>query len=342
MRSAKDHLSIPEQLNANQPIELAGGRRDGVKLMVLDRNSKTSYHEPFVHIERYLGPGDVLVFNNSRTIPAVLKGKQGNRDIEVRLSRKIDGQKWEALVVDGLYSSRDLLLFPGNVTAEVIGKGIEGPLVILSFSLYGYELLDFIYKYGEPIRYEYIKDSLPLNDYQTVYSSVPGSVEMPSAGRAFTWDLLNSLQKRGIKLAFVQLHTGLSYYGNDQWPNPTMHPEYYHVSMEAATIINQAKKSGKRVIAVGTTVVRTLETVANEEGSIQSEEGITSTYIHKHTKLKLVDGLLTGLHEPEASHLDMLGAFINQDQLIRAYQEAINNGYLWHEFGDVNLILPVK
>jgi S-adenosylmethionine:tRNA ribosyltransferase-isomerase len=164
---------------------------------------------------------------------------------------------------------------------------------------------------------------------------------MPSAGRAFTWKLLNDLKKKGIEVTFLQLHAGLSYYGNDQWPSPSNHPEYFNIPKQTASVINEAKRRGGRIIAVGTTVVRTLETVADTDGFIKPGEGVTTLYLKEGDTLQTVDGLLTGLHEPEASHLDLLSTVVDKEKLMSAYHSAIDEEYLWHEFGDMNLILPV-
>jgi S-adenosylmethionine:tRNA ribosyltransferase-isomerase len=177
--------------------------------------------------------------------------------------------------------------------------------------------------------------------YQTVYASVPGSMEMASAGRAISYKLLHTLKKKGVKIAYVQLHAGLSYYGNDRWPNPANHVEAFCIPEKTAELVNETKKNNGRVIAVGTTVVRALETAVTSDGFVEAQEGATRLYIQKGYPLRAVDGLLTGFHEPEASHLDMLSAFIDEEILMKAYEEVLSAGYLWHEFGDMNLILPM-
>jgi S-adenosylmethionine:tRNA ribosyltransferase-isomerase len=335
-------FNVPSTLNADQPIELTGRNRGDVRLMVLNSKTGETFHNHFHELGLFLLAGDVLVLNNSRTIPSVLQGKQGKREAQIRLSRKISDSVWEALIVGGLYSGQDLIQFQNGVTASVVGEGSEAPLVRLHFSVNGQKLYEFFYECGEPIRYEYIHHPWPLEAYQTVYGSVPGSVEMPSAGRAFTWKLINELKQKGVKVAFLQLHAGLSYYGNDQWPTPSKHPEFFHIPEETAKLINEAKQKGRRIIAVGTTVVRALETVADLYGLIKPGEGVTTLYIEDGIQLRTVDGILTGLHEPEASHLDLLSTIIGKEKLISAYHDAIDQQYLWHEFGDMNLILPME
>jgi S-adenosylmethionine:tRNA ribosyltransferase-isomerase len=190
------------------------------------------------------------------------------------------------------------------------------------------------------VRYEYIQQPWNLDYYQTVFATIPGSVEMPSAGRAFSWELLFRLQKKGVKIAYITLHTGLSYLLDDKWhKGPDKNFENYKVPEETVEMIRETKEQGGRVVAVGTTVVRALETAAMETGELQASEGWTNLYIQHDTKLHVCDGLITGMHEPEASHLQLLSAFVNSDQLHTAYKEAIHYQYLWHEFGDMNLIL---
>ncbi|MGR3766230.1 S-adenosylmethionine:tRNA ribosyltransferase-isomerase [Rossellomorea sp. NS-SX7] len=333
-------FSIPEQLNASTPIELTGKNRDEVKLMVLNRKTGACIHSHFDQLPAHLKKGDVLVVNNSRTIPASLQGKQGNRQVEVRLSRKVSSNEWDALILGCMYDTRLPISFGDGVKAVMTGKGSENPLIRLAFNVEGAVFYDFLYREGQPVRYEYIDTPWPLDKYQTVYGSVPGSVEMASAGRAFSWKLISQLRAEGIEVVCLQLHAGLSYYGDDHWPTPTNHPEEYHLPEETVESIRRAKMNGNRVIAVGTTVVRALETVARDHvGELIAASGVTDLYITKESPLRVVDGLITGLHEPQASHLDLLRAFVPDEHLFRAYRSALAKGYMWHEFGDMNLIL---
>ncbi|MGF2618335.1 S-adenosylmethionine:tRNA ribosyltransferase-isomerase [Rossellomorea vietnamensis] len=340
MGAISNAFEVPQSLNAKVPAELRGKGRDDVRLMVMD--GEGVYHDRFSSLPDFLEKGDLLIFNNSRTIPAVLKAKACKHEVEIRLSRQLDGQTWEALIWGGLFSAGYELELEKGVKAVITGNAAEKPLVTISFSVKGAELMDYIYSYGEPIRYEYIDSDWPLDAYQTAYASVPGSVEMASAGRAFSWKMLRNLKGKGIKTAFLTLHTGLSYYGKDRWPDPNKHPEAFHIPEETAELINSVREAGGRVIAVGTTVVRALETAADESGRLHTATGITNLYIKKEYKLKAVDGLVTGLHEPEATHLEMLSAFASPHRLFTAYREALKKGYLWHEFGDINLILSER
>jgi S-adenosylmethionine:tRNA ribosyltransferase-isomerase len=333
---------LPDELNASQPPEKRGLRRDHVRMMVLDRATGEIRHDHFFHLADYLQPGDLVIANNSRTIPAVLHAKwsRNNRPIapkvEVRLARRRRQEIWDALVVANPIKTGDTLEFSPELAATVIGEKENSPLKIIQFTKKGTELFNIIYALGEPIRYEYIEQQWDLDYYQTVFASHPGSVEMPSAGRAFSWELIFKLKRKDIQLDFIQLHTGLSYLLDDNWhQTPEENVEEYQISERTMERIIQTKATGKRVIAVGTTVVRALETAASN--GILS--GVTNLYIDRHYPLKIADGIITGLHEPQASHLDMLSAFISEQHLLQAYDHAINAGYLWHEFGDMNLIL---
>lgn len=352
-------FTLPDELAAKAPPERRGLARDDVKLMVLDREGNTQ-HSQFNQIDQFLRPGDLLVFNSSRTLPASLKGCEvpSGPCLEVRLAHRQADGTWLALLL--CQSSRnqarpskpeerfacDLrpgmqLDLGGGLAAQIEGRDERIPrLWRLRFSEAGSELMNRLHQIGQPVRYSYVSEPWDLDYYQTVYARVPGSAEMPSAGRAFTWKLLFQLKQKGIDSAHIVLHTGLSSYLDDALDE--QHPaseEEYFISEQAAAKINQTKQNGGRVIAVGTTVVRALESVANRKGEVSPGHGYTQLFITAEHKLKAVDSLLTGMHEPEASHLDLLTAFVSPDKLQPAYEEAITQKYLWHEFGDLNLIL---
>ncbi|MGV3488793.1 MAG: S-adenosylmethionine:tRNA ribosyltransferase-isomerase [Tuberibacillus sp.] len=336
-------FNIPDNLNAVAPPERRGVRRDHVRLMVLNRNMGETAHDIFYHLGKYLRKGDLLIFNNSRTIPAILHGrsvKTGTR-MEVRISRQVKEHVWEVLLVtdENENMAGDQIVFADDLYLTIRSPKNGLPFYVVEFSAQGLEFWNALYRWGEPVRYEYIRQPWPLSDYQTVYGSVPGSVEMASAGRAFSWEMMFELKQKGIQLGFLQLHTGLSYLLDDKWHiGPAENMEYYHIPKETVELIEKTKKTGGRIIAVGTTVVRALETVALK-GEWKHPSGWTNLHIDKNLDLKVADGLITGFHEPEASHLDLLTAFVPEKMLETAYQEAIKEGYLWHEFGDINLIL---
>jgi S-adenosylmethionine:tRNA ribosyltransferase-isomerase len=338
-------FDVPGELNATMPPERRGIRRDHVNLMVLDRKTGETSHTRFYHLDQYLKEGDLLVLNASRTIPAVLYGiwkRSGivlEDRVEIRLARRVNEQIWDVLVVAAGVQTDDTFEITPMLEATVT-EVLSKPFFKIRFSLRGSRLIDHIHAHGEPVRYEYITHPWELDYYQTVYASVPGSGEMPSAGRAFSWELIFKLQRKGIKIAYIQLHTGLSYLLDDSLHlSPSENYEQYEVSSETVDAIRQTKQAGGRVVAVGTTVVRALETAVDEQGNPAAQAGWTNLQINHSIPLRIVDGLITGFHEPEASHLDLLSALIAPNLLYTAYQEAIERSYLWHEFGDMNLIL---
>ncbi|HEX8144842.1 MAG TPA: S-adenosylmethionine:tRNA ribosyltransferase-isomerase [Pyrinomonadaceae bacterium] len=348
--SAPFTFNLPPELSAKEPPERRGLARDHVRLMVIERSTGKVEHTRFDRLGQFLRPGDLLVFNTSRTLPASLEAcaAPSGPCIEIRLAEHLPDDSWLALLLCqrgdpfscGLRRGMQIT-FGEGLTAAVIERDERiQRLWRLRFSKTGPELINLLYRLGQPVRYEYVSAMWDLDYYQTVYAREPGSAEMPSAGRAFTWRLLFDLKRQGIEMAYLVLHTTLSSYMDDELD--ALHPaseEEYFIQQATADKINRTRAAGNRVIAVGTTVVRALETVADAEGRIQSGHGYTQLHITAEHSLKSVDGLLTGLHEPEASHLDLLTAFLPADQIREAYTEAVRLGYLWHEFGDLNLIL---
>lgn len=328
-------FTLPHELHAAFPPERRGVRRDHVRMMTIDRKSGKVIHDSFNHLADYVKPGDMIVLNNSRTIPAALRATIHSQEIEVRLARCLSETSWEALVLLDNVEIGDCLRFSDELSAVVIDRKRDSPLLVLRFSISGLSLFQHVYSLGEPIRYEYIEESWDLHYYQNVYGTVPGSVELASAGRAFSWEMLLDLQKRGIQLSYLQLHTGLSYLNDNDQLSPKENIERYDIPQETMAAVLKTKASGGKVIAVGTTVVRALESAV----STGISSGETALYIDAAFPLEIVDGIITGFHEPEASHLDMLTAFISPEILFNAYGEAIREKYLWHEFGDINFII---
>jgi S-adenosylmethionine:tRNA ribosyltransferase-isomerase len=339
-------FEVPPELEAHEPPELRGLRRDQVRLLVLSRSAdQPPIHTRFAEIGNYLRAGDLLVVNNSRTLPALLQAHdETGAHVEVRLAQRRAEDRWDALILSGrthIGRSGMRLDFGENLTAQVIAPDPDLPFLWqVKFDICCAELLNLIYRVGGPIRYSYIAGALPLDLYQTVYAAAPGSVEMTSAGRPFSWELLLNLERRGIKLATISLHTGISSTRDDAIdatrPN---YEEQYDLPESTVRAINVCHQSHGRVVAVGTTVVRTLETVAAQHDGLIAAQGWTRLHISAGHHLRVVDGLLTGLHEPKSSHLELLSAFIEPQRLKDVYLEAIEQGYLWHEFGDMNLIL---
>jgi S-adenosylmethionine:tRNA ribosyltransferase-isomerase len=318
--------------------------------MTINRQNHQVTHSRFDKLGEFLRSGDLLIFNSSRTLPAALEGCEApvGPCMQVRLAEHLPDDSWLALLLCqqgdpfgcGLRDGMSIRFSP-ELSAIVEKQDPNIPrLWKLRFSQSGTELIDSFYQLGQPIRYEYVSAPWDLEYYQTVYAKEPGSSEMPSAGRAFTWKLLFDLKRQGIDTAQIVLHTGLSSYMDDELDASHLaSEEEYFISQETAEKINQTHQAGGRIIAVGTTVVRALESAVDDLGKIQEQHNYTRLRITANHPLKAVEGLLTGMHEPEASHLDLLTAFLPADKIRSAYIDAVQQEYLWHEFGDLNLII---
>jgi S-adenosylmethionine:tRNA ribosyltransferase-isomerase len=345
-------FELPPCLESTEPPEQRGLRRDGVRLMVADRHRGSLFNARFDELPQLLDRHDLLVVNVSATLPASVSGRRagtcGDEPVRVNFSTPVpdlDERWWvvEARGADGSAPAR-------GRTGEVITLGRDRIARLELVAPYaGSErlwiaelhsdddatVLELLWRLGEPIRYGYVDRRWPLDDYQNVYATTPGSAEMPSAGRPFTAELIARLSQRGIRTAAICLHTGVS--------SPERHeppfPERYDVPAQTARLVAATRAAGGRVIAVGTTVVRALETVVGDDGVVHGGAGWTNLVIEPDRELGAVDGLITGWHEPEASHLMMLEAIGGAELLERSYAEAISRGYLWHEFGDSHLIL---
>lgn len=336
---------LPPELEARAPAELRGLRRDAVRLMVLSRTSGAPVHTRFDALGEFLREGDLLVVNDSRTLPGLLRAHDEEGDaVEVRLAHRRTDDLWDVLLLNGrthIGRAGMHLDFGEGLEARVLARRPDLPFLWrMQFGTCCAALLDLIYRVGEPVRYTYVPEALPLDLYQTVYASQPGSVEMPSAGRPFTWELLLKLKRRGVGLASLSLHTGLSSTRDDAVD--AIHPNYdeeFGVPEATARRVNETRERGGRIIAVGTTVVRALESAARADNTVAGVQGWTRLRVTPDYALRVTDGLLTGLHEPQASHLDLLSAFVEPGRLQEAYHECIQRGYLWHEFGDMNLIV---
>ncbi len=343
-------FSLPEELNAKTAPELRGVNRDRVKLLVAHREDGQTFHSTFNHLPDFLRKGDLLVFNSSRTLPASLKTLKNKKHhiAEVRLAEHLPDDNWLILILNEKISGSVTTIKPGlkiefdtGLTAIIVKRDSYNPrLWRVKFSETGVDLINKFYQIGEPIRYGYVSAPLPLEYYLTIFAKDPGSSEMPSAGRAFTWKMLFELKKSGIETAFLTLHTGLSSYMDDNLTRtPRVGEEEYFIPAGTVTKIETTKINGGRIIAVGTTVVRALESAASCSGKIIPGHAYTTLRITEGHILKVANGLITGFHEPEASHLDLISAFLSPELIRKIYSEAIERKYLWHEFGDLSLIL---
>ena len=318
--------------------------------MVASAHDGSIVHARFRDLPDFLEAGDLLVVNVSATLPAALPARRRHGgEVELRLSTPAphgSGDAWwvvEVRSADGSSpfggtSVGERLELPGGATAEIVAPEpftARRRLWIARLTL-PEPLEDYLGAHGHPIRYGYVPAEWPLASYQTVYAREPGSAEMPSAGRPFTAELVTELVARGVQIAPITLHTGVSSPERGEPP----YAERYRVPAATARLVNAVHLWRGRVVAVGTTVVRALETVAEPDGAVRDGEGWTSLVVTPERGLWTVDALLTGWHEPEASHLQLLQAAAPADLLERSYRAALEHGYLWHEFGDSHLLLP--
>jgi S-adenosylmethionine:tRNA ribosyltransferase-isomerase len=348
-------FSLPPELEASAPPEARGLRRDQVRLMVSNYRTDHVEHTRFYNFHKFLNEGDVLVINTSRTRnSALLATRSDGTLLELHLSIHFDDDLWtvEVRSLDEAGKTKhfeeahpgETLRLPGSATAVLqepyvsdCNDNAKASETLWLAKVYFPKDIDaYLARYGFPIRYNYVKERWPLSFYQTVYATEPGSAEMPSAGRPFTPKLFKRLEAKGIKIAPLILHTGVSNLEAHEPP----YKEYYRVTLETAQIVNEARAAGKRVVAVGTTAVRALETVTNGNGVTHPGEGWTCLVVTPQRGLRAVNSLLTGMHEPEASHLAILEALAGLSHIQVVYDEALRKGYLWHEFGDLHLILP--
>lgn len=334
------YFDLPEELIAQVPIE----KRDESRLMVLNKETGEIKHKVFKDIIDYLNPGDCLVLNNTRVLPARLIGaKEGSGGkIEFLLLKRIELDTWETLVKPGKRAQVGTKFVFGNgeLTAEVIGLGEEGSRIVKFYYEGIFEqVLD---KLGQMPLPPYIKEKLDDKErYQTVYSKEVGSAAAPTAGLHFTDELLNKIKNKGVKLAFITLHVGLGTFRPvkvNKIEEHHMHSEYYIMTQETADIINEAKQKGNRVIAVGTTSCRTLETIGDESGMVREQSGWTNIFIYPGYNFKIVDALITNFHLPESTLIMLVSALSNREIILNAYNKAVENKYRFFSFGDAMFI----
>jgi S-adenosylmethionine:tRNA ribosyltransferase-isomerase len=331
---------------AHEPPEARGVARDHVRLMVSDGDAEPEHHR-FHHLPEILREGDLLVVNTSATVPAAVDGLLGPEPVVVHVSTELPAGVWLVEVRRPSGAATEPLALAGPGTVHLLGGGAVELLTpypgsrrlwVARLDTGGPSVGAFLADHGHPIRYRYVPVEWPIAAYQTVFAHEPGSVEMPSAGRPFTAEVVADLVRHGIGTAPITLHTGVSSLEGHEAP----YPERYRVSRPSAALVNAAREGGGRVIAVGTTVVRALATVTDDRGVTHPGAGWTDVVVTPDRPVRSVDGLVTGWHEPEASHLLMLEAVAGRGPLVRAYAAAYEHGYLWHEFGDSHLLLASR
>jgi S-adenosylmethionine:tRNA ribosyltransferase-isomerase len=343
-------FELPPALEATEPAEIRGRGRDDVRLLVARRRDLHLAHARFWQLPEFLEPGDLVVLNTSATLPAAVATLDG---LEIHFSTSLPAGLWlvELRTPQGAASTQftggsagERLLLPGGTEVELLTRwsggarlwvaNVDQPDVAADPA--AVDVVGYLQKHGHPIRYSHVRHPWPLSAYQTTYGTEPGSAEMPSAGRAFTPEVFTALMTRGVAVAPLVLHTGVSSPEADEAP----YPEHYRVPASTAALVNHTHQQNHRVIAVGTTVVRALETVADETRTAHPGEGWTELVVTPQRGVRVVDGLLTGWHEPRASHLALVESVAGRPLLEVSYASAIDAGYRWHEFGDLHLVIP--
>jgi len=334
-------FTLPDELNAVEPPEARGLARDQVKLLVAEGSTVT--HTRFDRIGEHLRPGDLLLVNTSGTLAAAVDGSwitgSGVAPVVVHFSTALDDGSWVVELRNG-----GSPLFGGSAGDQV--ELPEGVLTLLepyepsSSRLWRAkppvaDVVSYLRRNGRPITYKYVGQRWPLALYQTVFANQPGSAEMPSAGRPFSFELVSQLASAGVLIAPILLHCGVSSLESHEAPLP----ERYDVPEHTARLVNWVHANGGRVIAVGTTAVRAIESAAQADGSVAASKAWTDLVLGPDHPAAVVDGLITGMHAPEASHLLLLESVVGGDVVQRAYDAALEQSYLWHEFGDVSLLL---
>jgi len=341
-------FALPPELEAGEPPEARGLTRDAVRLMVASRSTGALIHSSFTLIPTFLDPGDLVVVNTSGTIPAAVDGHDGGIDVVLHLSTHLGGDLWVVEPRRPVGHGTQRWDPDAEAPPRAISIGVGADVELLEPYLSSTRLwvanvkvpvpvLAWLAVNGRPIRYGYVERSWPTSMYQNVYADEPGSAEMPSAGRPFSAEIVTRLVAKGVGVAPLILHTGVASLEPDELP----YPERVRVPPSTAARVNATRNEGGRVIAVGTTVVRALESaVVPGVGGVGAFDGWTDLVVTPDRPPRSIDGLLTGFHEPEASHLLMLEAIAGRSLLERCYEESLKEGYLFHEFGDVHLIVP--
>jgi len=329
-------FKLPPELEARAPPEARGLARDGVCLMVSAMRDDRIVHSTFRDIRRFLDPGDLIVVNDSATLPAALTARRGDgTEIAFHLSTEREPGMWVVEPRKTVARIGEVLSLPGGAHARLLSPHRESARLWLARLALPAPVYEYLHRWGSAIKYDYVRGDWPIESYQTVYAARPGSAEMPSAGRAFTEAILAELRDNSVGIAAITLHSGVSSLEEHEPP----YEEWFEVTPETANAINSTHAAGRRVVAVGTTVIRALESSSNESGKVEATRGWTELVITPERGIRTVDGLLTGFHEPRATHLAMPEALAGRRHIAACYQAALDAGYLWHEFGDLHLLV---
>lgn len=345
MKTSDFYYDLPQELIAQTPME----PRDMSRLMVIDKNTGEVEHKIFKDLIDYLRPGDCLILNDTRVIPARIYGvkKETGAVVEFLLLKQSENNVWECLCKPGKRAKigTEFVFGDGIVECEVVDITDDGNRKV-QFKCDSKEIYNILDKIGKMPLPPYITEELQNGElYQTVYSKELGSAAAPTAGLHFTEEMLKKIEKKGIKIGYVTLHVGLGTFRPvkvDDVKNHKMHSEHYHISKETADLINDTKKNGGRVIAVGTTSTRTLESVATKNGCICEDEDDTSIFIYPGYEFKCIDGLVTNFHLPESTLIMLVSAFAGYDNVMNAYKIAVDEKYRFFSFGDACFFTDIK
>lgn len=339
MKKSDFFYELPEELIAQHPVE----PRDSSRLLVYDRSKKTIQHKHFYDIINFLREDDVLVINNTKVLPVRLYGNKEstNGKIEFLLLKRLDLKTWEVVLKPGKKAKVGSKFVFGNELKATVVKIIEGGMRVVEFEYDGV-FEDILNRIGEMPLPHYIKEQIKDKDrYNTVYAEYTGSAAAPTAGLHFTPELMQKLREKGVAFAEVLLHVGLGTFRpvkEDDILNHQMHSEYYEIDEKTAEFLNQAKKQGRRIIAVGTTSVRVLESCSDENGVLHAKTGETNIFIYPGYKFKVIDGLITNFHLPESTLIMLVSAFMGREETIAMYNEAVKEKYRFFSFGDSTFI----
>lgn len=340
MNKNKFYFKLPEELIAQTPLK----ERDNSRLLILDKKTGDIKHKNFKDIYNYLEKGDTLILNNTRVIPARLFGNRQDTlsTIEILLLKRVEKDKWEVLVKPGKKARvGHVIVFGDGLLIGEIVEILDDGNRIIKFQYKGIfeEILDQLGTMPLP---PYIKVHLADQErYQTIYSKIEGSAAAPTAGLHFTQELLDKIKDKGVNIAFITLHVGLGTFRpvkEEKIEEHKMHSEYYEITQEIVDLIYETKRNNKKVFAVGTTTIRTLETAAYDIGKIKASSGWTDIFIFPGYKFKIVDSIITNFHLPESTLLMLVSAFSDRNIILRAYEEAISEKYRFFSFGDAMLI----
>jgi S-adenosylmethionine:tRNA ribosyltransferase-isomerase len=345
MKTDEMMYELPPELFAREPRELHGGDRGASKLLVMNRVTQKVEHSMFPEIGDYLDTGDLIILNNTKTIKAQLFGwADEKKRVDVRLCVEKGDNMWQCLILpsQSVEPGSNLRFGNGKLTGTVIEKRKELPLWVVKFDVENRDiLLKILDEIAVPIVPPYAKKRISIDHLQNVYAKIEGSAEMPTAGRHFTKELMKKLEKQGIKFAYVTLHTGLSSIaiGEATFEEHTMYEEKYSISQETADTINETRENGSQIVGCGTTTVRVLETVADNGGNVKPGGGYTDLYIYPGYTWKIIDVLITNFHPWRTSRIALAAAFTGKDLLMEGYNQAIERGYMFYDYGDSTLTL---